>query len=101
MMRFPGLKKYQAKAALTMSKNQLDKAIVLLEVSNCYRKEIAQKKMNSAYLKNIHINLRYDVEAQDPALRNIVFESSVCRGANESSSSVKKASCGSKLRLHN
>ncbi|CAH1373696.1 uncharacterized protein [Tenebrio molitor] len=77
-MRFPGLKKYQAKAALMISENELDKAIVLLEVSSCYRKEVLDGKTNLSYLKNIHINLWYDAEQQDPTLRNVVFESSFC-----------------------
>ncbi|XP_044258405.1 uncharacterized protein LOC123007271 [Tribolium madens] len=82
MTRFPGLKKYQARAALTMSENKLDKAIILLEVSNCYRKEV-HTRIDDLFLKNIHINLKYDVKQQDPSVRNVIYENTIPMEQND------------------
>ncbi|XP_008200875.2 uncharacterized protein LOC103315027 [Tribolium castaneum] len=74
MARFPGLKKYQARAALTISENKLDKAIIILEVSSCYRRKVHTQVDDSVYLKNIQITLKYDDKQLDPTVRNVVIE---------------------------
>ena len=71
--RFPGLKKYQARAALTMSRNKLDKAVALLEVSKCYNKEV-ETRSNLGCLRQIAINFFYSALETDLAIINITLE---------------------------